>query len=167
MVSARDLKSKVGVAGRSMWSDRVFAKLVADFPEARTYLVTSARRDPACERVAQAIARSIASMDVACSLLSVAGTTTPVQPPESAVQPVSIEPRHLLAARELQGMLSATDRGVAWADGLLDRPEPVLLAAAVDAVVVVVRRGVTSREDLREVRADIGNASLALAVLIA
>lgn len=74
----------------------------------------------------------------------------------------------LLTLDELQKTMAETRLTVVGGSGLLDSPNTIVAARAVDAVVVLARRRKTSRNNLEAVRLELkrAGATVAGAVLI-
>jgi hypothetical protein len=140
------------VSGQS--PEMLFARLQLQAPSARSILLAPPRSERGVDQLAASLAGTIVAAGGKARLL--AATTTEPKNVPAAVERMQVLETELVelerARRALGWPIGFT---IAYAGGVLDTPAALVLAAAVDAVVLVARAGHTMRADLVQAKSDI------------
>lgn len=148
------------------WAARLFGRIVAEAPDARTVLLTSARERTACDRAAAALAGSASATGARVAVLST-GRRSSAPEQLQGYDLLELGGVDLSDGDALSGLTQPYRYALFVAPGLLDRPEPLLLARAADASILLAQCGSTTRADLGEARADLSRVhSRLLAALL-
>jgi hypothetical protein len=135
-------------------ADLLFARLQLRAPDARSVLLVSARDWSNTPALGAELARAMVETGARARVLDVTGRWSGTLP--DGVERMEVLESELNdlehARRALQWLPGFT---VASAGGVLESPTALILAAAVDAVLLVARQGRTMRNDLVQALEDI------------
>ena len=130
----------------------LFARLQLALPQGRTFLVTSPRALEKVEEVGAQLASEAHACGRKVRLLLPEGGSAPTSP---GAEVVRTSPNECMEGRRVRELLAGDDYVVVPWDNLLGSAAATILAACVDGVVVVARRGRTAQADLTEVRLEL------------
>ena len=136
------------------------ARLRLRAPSVHSILITSPRLLPPVTEIGRGLARAAAESGLATRLIEVSEHAdnqerSIPERKEVAFEITSLRPNDAFDSAHVSALLSGSDLVIATADGLLERAEALLLAAAADATVLVARRAGTARDDLVKSRSEV------------
>ena len=136
----------------------LFARLQLSFPEARSFLFATVDEGRSIGPIAAGVAATMHDMGLDLRWIDVTLQRTESKPP-AGVKPLALDGSLFANVNRLRAALTPAGGYQVIAGGsLLHDAHSLVLSGVADAVVIGSWRGVTSRDALEQVRADIERA---------
>ncbi len=140
---------------RQLRPDMLFARLQLRAPAARSVLLCPPRSEGGASDLASALAAAISQAGTKARLLDVTTSTRARAAGEGVEEMEVLESELTDVDRARRALTWPAGYTVAAAAGVLENPQALILAVAVDGVVLLARSGRTMRTDLVRAREEI------------